>query len=120
MNSVESGDHANECNMLNPEFWTQGSGTKIYPESLRNKLSDVRAYLRVRLFGKIQKRISDLRSKDCSASKKKQNPKKDYFPRQRRQTNPELRANFKNKKKIAVKFVLEKFLGPVYKQVGLP
>ena len=24
----------NECNMLDPEFWTQGSGTKIYPESL--------------------------------------------------------------------------------------
>ena len=27
-----------------------------------------------------------------------------------KQTNPELHANFKNKKKIAVKFVFEKFL----------
>ena len=27
------------CNMLDPEFWTQGSQTKIYPESLANKLS---------------------------------------------------------------------------------
>ena len=30
---------SNECNMLDPEFWIQGSGTKIYPESLENKLS---------------------------------------------------------------------------------
>ena len=29
----------NECNMLDPEFWTQGSGAKIYPESLENKVS---------------------------------------------------------------------------------
>ena len=29
----------NECNMLDPEFWTRGSRTKIYPESLENKLS---------------------------------------------------------------------------------
>ena len=29
----------NECNMLDPAFWTQLSGTKIYPESLKNKLS---------------------------------------------------------------------------------
>ena len=50
------------------------------------------------------------RSLDSSGSKKTQNPKKDYFPMQGKQTNPELRANFKNKKKIGVKFVLEKFL----------
>ena len=48
---------------------------------------------------------------DSSAQKKKkkggeENPKKDYFPWQRKQ----LRANFKNKKKKGVKFVLEKFL----------
>ena len=29
----------NECNVLDPAFWTQGSGTKIYPESLESKLS---------------------------------------------------------------------------------
>ena len=29
----------NECNVLDPAFWTQGSGTKIYPSSLENKFS---------------------------------------------------------------------------------
>ena len=30
---------SNECNRLDPEFWTQGPRTKIFPESLENKLS---------------------------------------------------------------------------------
>ena len=29
----------NECNVLGPACWTQGSGTKIYLKSLENKLS---------------------------------------------------------------------------------
>ena len=61
-------------------------------------------------FGKIQKRICDLRSMDSSASKKTQNLNKGLFSMTTETNKPRVACNLKKKKKVVFNwFVFEKF-----------